>query len=83
MLRHYVLFLAKIRLGHFTSEKLRVNGIDNNINKKYDYWEKDNQPGGILMIPTQVAYTYSLRLEFIKLFTKVMMLEKGCLKELD
>ena len=30
------------------------------------YWGEDIQPGDILMIPTQGAYTYSLRQQFIK-----------------
>lgn len=32
----------------------------------YTYWGADIQPGDILMIPTQGAYTYSLRQNFIK-----------------
>ncbi len=32
----------------------------------YSYWGEDIQPGDILMIPTQGAYTYSLRQSFIK-----------------
>lgn len=32
----------------------------------YAYWGEDIQPGDILMIPTQGAYTYSLRQHFIK-----------------
>ncbi|SLM31007.1 Orn/DAP/Arg decarboxylase 2 [Desulfamplus magnetovallimortis] len=32
----------------------------------YRYWGKDIQEGDILMIPTQGAYTYSLRQNFIK-----------------
>ena len=43
----------------------------------YSYWGKDIQPGDILMIPTQGAYTYSLRQEFIKPLPAVVMLEKG------
>jgi diaminopimelate decarboxylase len=42
----------------------------------YSYWGKDIQPGDILMIPTQGAYTYSLRQEFIKPLPEVMMLKK-------
>jgi diaminopimelate decarboxylase len=49
----------------------------------YSYWGKDIQPGDILMIPTQGAYTYSLRQEFIKPLPEVVMLKKECLKELD
>jgi diaminopimelate decarboxylase len=49
----------------------------------YSYWGKDIQPGDVLMIPTQGAYTYSLRQEFIKPLPAVVMLEKKCLKELD
>jgi diaminopimelate decarboxylase len=43
----------------------------------YSYWGKDIQPGDVLMIPTQGAYTYSLRQEFIKPLPAVVMLEKG------
>ncbi|UCF86441.1 MAG: alanine racemase [Desulfobacteraceae bacterium] len=32
----------------------------------YSYWGDDIQPGDILMVPTQGAYTYSLRQNFIK-----------------
>ncbi len=32
----------------------------------YAYWGQDIQPGDILLIPAQGAYTYSLRQEFIK-----------------
>ena len=42
----------------------------------YSYWGKDIQPGDVLMIPTQGAYTYSLRQEFIKLLPAVVMLDK-------
>ena len=43
----------------------------------YSYWGTDIQPGDVLMIPTQGAYTYSLRQEFIKPLPAVAMLEKG------
>ena len=49
----------------------------------YSYWGKDIQPGDVLMIPTQGAYTYSLRQEFIKPLPAVVMLENKYLKELD
>ncbi len=42
----------------------------------YAYWGKDIQPGDVLLIPTQGAYTYSLRQEFIKPLPKVVMLGK-------
>ena len=42
----------------------------------YAYWGKDIQPGDILLIPTQGAYTYSLRQEFIKPLPAVVMLDK-------
>lgn len=45
----------------------------------YSYWGKGIQPGDVLMIPTQGAYTYSLRQEFIKPIPAVVMLEKKCL----
>lgn len=32
----------------------------------YSYWGEDIRPGDVLMIPTQGAYTYSLRQNFIK-----------------
>jgi len=32
----------------------------------YSYWGHDIEPGDILMVPTQGAYTYSLRQNFIK-----------------
>lgn len=41
----------------------------------YSYWGKGIQPGDVLMIPTQGAYTYSLRQEFIKPLPIVVMLE--------
>jgi len=40
----------------------------------YAYWGKDIQPGDILLIPTQGAYTYSLRQEFIKPLPTVVTL---------
>jgi len=43
----------------------------------YSYWGTDIQPGDVLMIPTQGAYTYSLRQEFIKPLPAVAMLEKS------
>jgi diaminopimelate decarboxylase len=43
----------------------------------YSYWGKDIQPGDVLMIPTQGAYTYSLRQEFIKPLPKVVMLNNN------
>ena len=42
----------------------------------YSYWGTDIQPGDVLMIPTQGAYTYSLRQEFIKPLPAVVMLKK-------
>jgi len=42
----------------------------------YAYWGKGIEPGDVLMIPTQGAYTYSLRQEFIKPLPKVVMLGK-------
>lgn len=41
------------------------------------YWGKDIQPGDILLIPTQGAYTYSLRQEFIKPIPAVVTLDKN------
>ncbi|MCF7955224.1 MAG: alanine racemase [Phycisphaerae bacterium] len=41
----------------------------------YSYWGKDIQPGDVLMIPTQGAYTYSLRQEFIKPLPSVVTLD--------
>lgn len=38
----------------------------------YRYWGKDIQEGDLLMIPTQGAYTYSLRQEFIKAVPPVL-----------
>lgn len=32
----------------------------------YSYWGEDIQPGDVLMVPSQGAYTYSLRQHFIK-----------------
>jgi diaminopimelate decarboxylase len=43
----------------------------------YSYWGKDIQPGDVLMIPTQGAYTYSLRQEFIKPLPEVVMLDNN------
>jgi diaminopimelate decarboxylase len=43
----------------------------------YSYWGEDIQPGDVLMMPTQGAYTYSLRQEFIKPLPEVVMLEKS------
>ena len=50
----------------------------------YGYWGKDIQAGDILLIPTQGAYTYSLRQEFIKPLPTVVVLNKTMpyLKEL-
>ena len=45
----------------------------------YGYWGKDIQPGDILLIPTQGAYTYSLRQEFIKPLPTVVVLNKSSL----
>ena len=38
----------------------------------YSYWGEDIRPGDILMIPTQGAYTYSLRQHFIKPLPRVV-----------
>ena len=43
----------------------------------YAYWGKDIQPGDVLLIPTQGAYTYSLRQEFIKPLPAVVMLDRS------
>jgi diaminopimelate decarboxylase len=43
----------------------------------YSYWGKDIQPGDVLMIPTQGAYTYSLRQKFIKPLPEVVMLDNN------
>lgn len=40
----------------------------------YGYWGKDIQPGDILLIPSQGAYTYSLRQSFIKPLPKTVLL---------
>ena len=40
----------------------------------YTYWGEDIQPGDTLMIPTQGAYTYSLRQNFIKPLPSVVMI---------
>ena len=42
----------------------------------YAYWGKDIQPGDVLLIPTQGAYTYSLRQQFIKPVPDVAILEE-------
>ncbi|SDU52827.1 diaminopimelate decarboxylase family protein [Desulfobacula phenolica] len=42
----------------------------------YAYFGKNILEGDILMIPTQGAYTYSLRQEFIKPLPKVLILDK-------
>ncbi|MBU0675708.1 MAG: decarboxylase [Proteobacteria bacterium] len=42
----------------------------------YSYWGEDIQPGDILMIPTQGAYTYSLRQNFIKPLPEVVEMER-------
>ena len=41
----------------------------------YAYHGKDIQPGDVLLIPTQGAYTYSLRQEFIKPLPKAVVLK--------
>jgi diaminopimelate decarboxylase len=38
----------------------------------YAYWGEDIQPGDVLLIPTQGAYTYSLRQHFIKPLPEVV-----------
>ncbi|MBU0482438.1 MAG: alanine racemase [Proteobacteria bacterium] len=40
----------------------------------YNYWGEDIQPGDVLMIPTQGAYTYSLRQNFIKPLPEVAII---------
>lgn len=41
----------------------------------YSYYGKEIEPGDILLIPTQGAYTYSLRQEFIKPLPKVVIFD--------
>ena len=41
----------------------------------YSYWGEDIQDGDILMIPTQGAYTYSLRQNFIKALPKAVAIQ--------
>ena len=41
----------------------------------YRYWGEGIQDGDILMIPTQGAYTYSLRQNFIKDLPKAVALQ--------
>lgn len=43
----------------------------------YAYWGADIQPGDILLIPTQGAYTHSLRQEFIKPLPSLAILDSG------
>lgn len=43
----------------------------------YSYWGADIQPGDVLLIPTQGAYTYSLRQNFIKPLPKVVMMPEN------
>jgi diaminopimelate decarboxylase len=43
----------------------------------YGYFGKEIHIGDVLLIPTQGAYTYSLRQQFIKPLPKVAILEKG------
>lgn len=40
----------------------------------FGYFGEDIQPGDVLLIPTQGAYTYSLRQQFIKPLPKVVMM---------
>jgi len=40
----------------------------------YSYWGEDIQPGDLLMVPTQGAYTYSLRQNFIKPLPSVVVI---------
>jgi diaminopimelate decarboxylase len=40
----------------------------------YGYFGSDIQPGDILLIPTQGAYTYSLRQNFIKPLPKTIII---------
>ena len=42
----------------------------------YDYFGEDIQEGDALLVPTQGAYTYSLRQEFIKPLPKVVVLSR-------
>ena len=41
----------------------------------YGYFGEGIEPGDVLMIPSQGAYTYSLRQQFIKPLAKVVSLE--------
>jgi len=43
----------------------------------YGYYGADIQPGDVLLIPTQGAYTYSLRQQFIKAVPKAVILPDG------
>jgi len=43
----------------------------------YEYFGEGIKPGDALLIPTQGAYTYSLRQEFIKAVPKVVSIETG------
>ena len=43
----------------------------------YTYWGKGIHPGDVLLIPTQGAYTYSLRQEFIKPLPNSVMLDNN------
>ena len=43
----------------------------------FEYFGEDIQPGDVLLIPTQGAYTYSLRQQFIKPLPKVVILGSG------
>lgn len=44
----------------------------------YAYWGTDIQPGDVLLIPTQGAYTYSLRQHFIKPLPEVVTIPSQC-----
>lgn len=43
----------------------------------YSYWGKDIEAGDVLLIPTQGAYTYSLRQEFIKPLPRQVVLTRA------
>ena len=43
----------------------------------YSYWGADIQPDDVLLIPTQGAYTYSLRQEFIKPLPSLAILDSS------
>ena len=80
-------FIPVVNLSAFSGKELRST-IYGPLCTPDDIWGgsifgRTVEPGDVILIPDQGAYTYSLRQAFIKPVAKVVKYEDGTLKEVE